>query len=150
MIEAHNCSKWPAMPVADIYGVLYSLQRDYHPLKEEEFRRFTGSVTMDDRCSKKERLGRSWKINNGFKKKKKLKLLLLFSKFWSKLSQMCHSVSKIWIMEILLLKGRNFLCMYSQMPGVHRPTFKTRSHETSHIRGRYLSIKNYCYKRKPL
>ena len=78
-----------------------------------------------------ERLGLHWKI----------KIIIIvesqdmfvISKFWSKLSQMCHGVSKIWIKEIILLKRKKKICSY----------------EISFITAKHISIKN-CYHKRTL
>lgn len=104
--------------------------------------------------SGEERLGLHWKI----------KIIIIvesqdmfvISKFWSKLSQMCHGVSKIWIKEIILLKRKKKIPldpseMYSWVPGVHRPILKKKicSYEISFITAKHISIKN-CYHKRTL
>lgn len=104
--------------------------------------------------SGEERLGPHWKI----------KIIIIvesqdmfvISKIWSKLSQMCHGVAKIWIKEIILLKRKKKKKpldpseMYSWVPGVHRPILrKICSYEISFTTGKYISIKN-CYHKKTL
>lgn len=103
--------------------------------------------------SGEERLGPHWKI----------KIIIIvesqdmfvISKFWSKLSQMCHGVSKIWIKEIILLKRKKknpLGPLRNVFMGPRSPQAyfkKICSYEISFITGKHISIKN-CYHKRTL
>ena len=80
--------------------------------------------------------------------------MFVISKFWSKLSQMCHGVSKIWIKEIILLKRKKIPLgpLRNAFMGPRSPQaffFLICSYEISFITGKHLSIKN-CYHKSTL